>query len=271
MKEPTSTIQSRWAKRSLKQQLIDKFMSEYGYEKGPIVAEAIVDDIMTLIDEQYSTKMPPRYVNWPAVPINNGRPGKSKAPQVRNLVNVRLQIVTDDEVALLDDPDLCRHQKARRTFNQQRFARWCQEAYQQGGVLTLLELSLLSGLSANRIGVIIREYEREQHTIVPIRGTVHDLGSSVTHKIEVIRRFLRGQSPADIAFELNHHQSSVDAYIKGYERIRKLAQRFPADDIPTLAGCGQSLVREYLELIRLYEPTLQLCSETVITSTSTSL
>ena len=69
MKEPTSILQSRWAKRSLKQQLVDKFLSEYGYEKGPIVVKAIVDDIMTLIDEQYSTKMPPRYVNWPAVPV----------------------------------------------------------------------------------------------------------------------------------------------------------------------------------------------------------
>lgn len=265
MKESTGDHQSRWAKRSLKQQMIDKFLNEYGYEKGPLVAEAIVDDIMTLVDEQYSTKMPPRYVNWPTVPVINGRPGKSKAPQVRNLVNVRLQIVTDDEVALLDDPGLRRQQQARRTFNQQRFARWCQEAYQQGGVLTLLELSLLSGLSANRIGVIIRDYEKEQHTIVPIRGTVHDLGSSVTHKVEVIRRFLRGQSPADIARELDHHQSSVDAYIKGYERIRKLAQRFPPDDIPSLAGCGQSLVREYTEIIRKYEPDLTLYSHTSAT------
>ncbi len=103
---------------------------------------------------------------------------------------------------------------------------------------------------------------------MPIRGTVHDLGSSVTHKTEVIRRFLRGQSPADIAFELNHHQSSVDAYIKGYERIRKLAQKFAPDDIPALAGCGRSLVREYLALIRKYEPDLTLYSDISASSSS---
>ena len=225
-----------------------------------MVAAAIIDDILALIEARYSDKMPPRYVNWPAVPVTNGRSGKTKAPQIHNLVNVRLQIVTDEEVAMLDNPALRQQQAARRTFNQQRFARWCQEAYEQGGVLTLLELSLLSGLSANRIGVIIRQYEQENHLIVPIRGTVHDLGSSVTHKVEVIRRYLQGQSPADIAHELNHSQVSVDAYIKGYERVRKLAQKFPADEVPVLAGHGQHLVDQYLKLMYTFEPHVVLFS-----------
>jgi hypothetical protein len=252
----------------LRQQLLDKFLQEYGYERGPLVAAAIVDDILALIDERYSDQLPPRYVNWPAVPVKNGRSGKSKAPQIRNLVNVRLQIVTDEEVALLDNPALRQQQAARRTFNQQRFARWCQEAYDQGGVLTLLELSLLSGLSANRIGVILRQYEQENSLIVPIRGTVHDLGSSVTHKTEVIRRYLQGQSPADIAYELNHSQASVDAYIQGYDRVRKLAQKFPLEDLPVLAGYGKHLICQYLKLMDTYEPDLELFSSTSSISTN---
>ena len=38
MKEKSSTPQSRWAKRSLKQQLLYKFINDYGYEHGPLVA-----------------------------------------------------------------------------------------------------------------------------------------------------------------------------------------------------------------------------------------
>lgn len=227
-----------------------------------MVAAAIIDDMLALIEERYSDRLPPRHVNWPAVPVRNGRTGKSKASQIGRLVNVRLQLVTDEEVALLDNPGLRQRQAARRTFNQRRFARWCQEAYEQGGVLTLLELSLLSGLSANRIGVILRQYEQENHVIVPIRGTVHDIGSSVTHKVEVIRRYLKGHSPANIAYELNHSQSSVDAYIKGYERIRRLAQKFPVHEIPSLAGCGNHLLHQYLELMRTYEPNLTLFQDT---------
>ena len=91
---------------------------------------------------------------------------------------------------------------------------------------------------------------------VPIRGTIHDIGSSVSHKAEVIRRYLRGQSPADIARELNHSQHAVDRYIKDYEVTRTLAQKFPLHEIPALAKHAASLVREHIQLIREYEPNL---------------
>ncbi|WP_343425521.1 DUF1670 domain-containing protein [Candidatus Amarolinea dominans] len=51
-------------------------------------------------------------------------------------------------------------------------------------------------------GQLLRQYEQEHAMTVPIRGTVHDIGPSVSHKAEVIRRYLRGQSPADIARNL---------------------------------------------------------------------
>lgn len=255
MKTNTSTPQTRWAKRSLKQQLLFKFLNEYGYERGALVAEAIVSDILCLIDTAYSDHLPPRFTYWPAVPLHNGHTGKS--PDIHDLVNVRLQLVTDEEVALLNDQKLCGQRIARRTFNQTRFVRWCQEAYDQGGVLTLLDLSLLSGLPEGRAGHLIREFEQEQQTTVPIRGTVHDLGPSVSHKAEVIRRFLKGHSPADIAYELRHSQQAVDAYIKDYETTRKLVQKFPLQEIPALSRRALSVVKEHVKLIREYEPDLQ--------------
>lgn len=257
MKTNSSTPQTRWAKRSLKQQLLYKFLNEYGYERGAVVAEAIVTDILQLIEEVYSDRLPPCYTNWPAVPVDNG-----KSPEIQQLVNVRLQLVTDEEVALLNDQKLCGQRIARKRFNQSRFVRLCREAYDQGGVLTQLDLSLLSGLSAGMASYLIREYEQEHNTTVPIRGTVHDLGPSVTHKAEVVRRFLKGQSPADIAFELHHSQQAVDAYIKDYETTRKLAQKFPLQEIPALSGRALSVVKEHVKLIREYEPQVRFYDET---------
>jgi len=254
MKEKTSTPQTRWAKRSLKQQLLAKFLNEYGYERGPVVAAAIVDDLLALIDQLYTDQLPPRHLNWPAVPIHNGTTGKS--PDIQQLVTVRLQMVSDQEVALLNDQKLLGQQAAKRTFNQHRFARWCQEAYQQGGVLSLFDLSLLSGLGEGQVGYLIRQYEQDQHLTLPLRGTVHDVGPSVSHKAEVIRRFLRGQSPADIAHDLNHTQPAVDTYLKDYEVTRKLVQKFPVAEIPALSRRSASLVKEHLKLIRQYEPDL---------------
>ncbi len=65
MKTVTSTPATRWAQRSLTQKLLHKFMHEYGYERGPVVAQAIVEDILALVGEQYVDKLPPRYVIWP--------------------------------------------------------------------------------------------------------------------------------------------------------------------------------------------------------------
>lgn len=254
MKEKSSTPETRWAKRSLKQQLLTKFLNEYGYERGPVVAAAIVDDLLALIDQLYTDQLPPRHLNWPAVPIHNGSNGKS--PDIQQLVTIRLQMVSDQEVALLNDHKLLGQQAAKRTFNQHRFARWCQEAYQQGGVLSLFDLSLLSGLSEAQVGYLIRQYEQDQHLTLPLRGTVHDVGPSVSHKAEVIRRFLRGQSPAEIARDLNHTQPAVDTYIKDYEVTRKLVQKFPLAEIPVLSRRSASLVKEHIKLIRQYEPDL---------------
>jgi hypothetical protein len=254
MKDKSSTPQSRWAKRSLKQQLLYKFINDYGYERGPVVAAAIVDDILALTEQLYSEHLPPRHINWPAVPVRNGTKGKS--PDIHELVNVRLQMVTDQEVAILNDQKLLGQQAAKRTFNQHRFARWCQEAYAQGAVLTLFDLSLLSGLGEGQVGYLLRQYQDQHQITLPLRGTVHDLGPAVSHKAEVIRRFLRGQSPAVIARELNHTQQAVDTYLKDYEVTRKLVQKFPIKEIPALSRRSLSLVKEHIKLIRQYEPDL---------------
>jgi hypothetical protein len=252
MKAKTSTPQSRWAKRSLKQQLLYKFINDYGYEHGPVVATAIVEDILRLMETLYTEHLPPRHINWPAVPVHNGTKGKS--PDIQQLVNVRLQMVSDQEVAILNDQKLLGQQAAKRTFNQHRFARWCQEAYDQGAVLTLFDLSLLSGLGEGQVGYLLRQYQEQYQTTLPLRGTVHDIGPAVSHKAEVIRRFLRGHSPADIARELNHTQQAVDIYIKDYEVTRKLVQKFPIKEIPALSRRSMSLVKEHIKLIRQYEP-----------------
>ena len=256
MKEPTGTPGSRWTKRSLEEQLHYKFLNEYGYEHGPVVARAIVKDILALIEERFSDKLPARHVNWPAVPIQHDAQHKNVALGIQ--INVRLEITTDEEVALLNDQQLRNQRTARRAFNRHRFVRWCHDAYQQGAVFSLFELSLLSGLSEGQIGRLILQEEELSGKTVPIRGTVHDLGGSVTHKAEVVRRYLRQESPADIAHDLFHSQQAVDIYIKDYERIRLLAQKFLIGDIPALAKCSKRLVQEYIKLIRTYEPDLKL-------------
>jgi hypothetical protein len=116
-------------------------------------------------------------------------------------------------------------------------------------------------MSEHYVSELIREYEVEMEKIVPIRGTVHDIGRSVTHKAEVIRRWLHCESPAQIARRLNHSQDAVDRYLADFQKVRLLATKVPISDLPALTGLSASLVNEYIALLRQYDPKWALYSE----------
>ena len=258
MKTGRDGIDRRFEKRSLTELLVHKFLTEYGYDHGPVTARAIVTDILETVERCYPDNIPPQTVVWLAV--RRETKGYRKWIVVTDLVPVRLRVATQEEVKLLVAPALRRESKAYRAFNRARYARWCFEAFEQGGVLTLLDLSLMSGLSEHYVGELLREYEAETGQIVPTRGTVHDMGRSVTHKAEVVRRWLRHESPAKIAREIHHSQDAVDRYLADFQKVRLLAQKFPLDQLPSLSGLSPSLIREYIVLIQEYEPHLALYS-----------
>jgi hypothetical protein len=231
-----------------------------------VVAQAIVEDILATIERCCPEHISPKTVVWLAV--RREWRGRRKGLDVTDLVPIQLRVVTKSEIKLLMAPALRREQKAHRAFNRARYARWCFEAYEQGGVLTLLDLSLLSGLSEHYVGELLREYETETGMVVPTRGTVHDIGSAVTHKAEVIRRWLRSESPAQIACDLGHSQEAVDRYIADSQKVRLLAQKFAEADLPMLAGLSTSVVRQYIALLDEYEPELALYQESLMVLSS---
>jgi hypothetical protein len=262
MKTSTDCTESRFKKRSLPHLLVHKFLTEYGYDQGPVIARAIVDDILATVEQFYAERIPPKTVVWLAV-CREWR-GVRKSVDVTDLVPVQLRMVTESEIKLLTEPKLRKSLQARRAFNRARFARWCFEAFEQGGVLTQFDLSLLSGLSERYVRDRLHEYEAETGKLVPTRGTVHDIGPSVTHKAEVIRRWIRNESPAQIARALNHTQKAIDRYIGDFQKVRLLAQKLPVVDLPALTGLSASLVEQYIALLHEYEPALALYQQTTM-------
>jgi hypothetical protein len=259
MTSPMDTIEKRFKKRNLADLLVHKFLNEYGYDHGPVIARAIVEDILATIERCWPERIPPKTIVWLAV--RREWRDRRKSMDITDLVPVHLPMVLDEELALLTDRELRWNRRARRAFCRARFARWCFEAYAQGGVLTLLDLSLMSGMSEHFVSDVLKEYEAENGKIVPTRGTVHDIGRGVTHKAEVIRRWLRNESPAKIARALSHSQDAVDRYISAFQRVRILATKVPISDLPTLAGLSVSVINEYVALLRQYEPDLVLFSD----------
>jgi hypothetical protein len=259
MRSSTDGIKGRFQKRSLSELLVRKFLTEYGYDHGPVIARAIVEDILSTVERCCPERVPPKTIVWLAV--RREWRNRRKGLDITDLVPVHLPMVVETELDLLMEPILRWNLKARRAFNRARFARWCFEAYEQGGVLTLLDLSLMSGMSEHYVSELIREYEVEKEKIVPTRGTVHDMGRGVTHKAEVIRRWLRCESPDRIARALNHSQDAVDRYLADFQKVRLLATKMPICDLPTLTGLSTSVINEYIGLLRQYDPELALFSD----------
>jgi len=70
--------------KSLKHILVDRFLNNYGYDKGPVTASAIVDDILDIIERYYayhdSSFLKQGQMVWHAVPTDEyPKKGKSMA------------------------------------------------------------------------------------------------------------------------------------------------------------------------------------------------
>jgi hypothetical protein len=70
----------------------------------------------------------------------------------------------------------------RRQTRRNKIVRLCTQAHAQGGVLSLADVALMLHVSLTPISQEILQYERAGGGTVPRRGTVHDMGRSVTHK-----------------------------------------------------------------------------------------
>lgn len=121
MTAPKDYTETRIKKRSLPDLLVHKFLTEYGYDHGPVIARAIVEDILATIERCYPEHVPPKTVVWLAV--RREKRGQRKGLDFTDLVPIQLCIITEREVKLLTDPNLRKQRRARRAFNRARFAR----------------------------------------------------------------------------------------------------------------------------------------------------
>ncbi|MEW5761573.1 MAG: DUF1670 domain-containing protein, partial [Candidatus Thermoplasmatota archaeon] len=83
------------------------------------------------------------------------------------------------------------------------------------------------------------------------RGTIHDLGPSVTHKSIICRKSVieKKQTP-DIAKECHHSTVEVDRYLKDMERVQLcLKKGLTVEQTSYATQMGKSLVQEYKEII----------------------
>jgi predicted transcriptional regulator len=238
--------------KSLRQLLLYRFLNHYGYDKGEVSAKAIVDDIIRLVQRYFVLAKPENegtYINygklaWMAVDIDD-RPKRGHSMATTKLKPVLLTFLADEDVQSL------KKGFSSRRLRITRMVRWCQEAYDQGALLSQLDLAVLLNVCDAVVSDYVNEYQNTTGTILPTRGNIHDLSGAITHKREIISLYLQGYLTPAIAKKTNHSKEAVDRYIRDFEAVRTVFSHgiTTLDTIAHITHLSKRVVQQYLDLI----------------------
>jgi predicted transcriptional regulator len=153
-----------------------------------------------------------------------------------------VDLVTDDDIKKFAN------NVKKKDIRKEAAVRIFKQSKKQGGVLTGVDVSSMMSLSPATVYNYIREYERDK---VPRRGTIHDMGLTLTHKKEICRKIIdEGKTVEETARLTNHSPEAITRYLKDYKRISScLAKGFSLADTAFAVKVSEKLVVEYKNLI----------------------
>lgn len=226
---------------------LDQFFAEQCPQLGgDLTRQVIVGKVQELVEEFYPPHSHLRMgqVMWPAVDV------KETASYGKGIEKTRLKPVFLDLISPDDIESLLQGEK-KHIMRQRIAVRLFEQAHKQGAVLTGVDVGSMMCLSPVAVSGYIREWEKTHECIVPRRGTVHDMGPSITHKKVICRKVIvDGKSIEQTARETNHSPEAVTRYVKDYKRILAcLHQGLTPKDTAFVAKISEKLVYEYMALV----------------------
>jgi hypothetical protein len=150
----------RLSDKSLEQLLLHRFLNNYGYDRGEITAKAIINDILQLIDHYFlvsSIDDDLHHINygqlvWMAVPVDEF-PQRSKSIAKTRLKPVILSFINDQDFAHIA------HGFDSKSLRKNRLKRWTDQAFDQGALLTQLDLAVLLGVCDVSLASMFRKFK----------------------------------------------------------------------------------------------------------------
>lgn len=177
----------------------------------------------------------------------------AKGSYGKRIQDTELTTVTLDLVQARDAADRADGKKLR-DMKKEATARMCEQAFDQGGCLTSAELGILLKISTNTVGKYISEWEMEHKTVLPRRGTIHDMGPSLTHKKIIIHKlFIEQKSVQQTSRETYHSFPAIQRYISTFRQVLLCRNKgMNTDEIAFAIKRTSKLVKEYEKIIEEY-------------------
>ena len=249
------------AQRTFERALIGMLEKNYRLIGSRRVLELLATDVEALVEQFYP--QPERLSNgWlvftgTLATDTKVHPGYEAGEH--ELMTIAWPLITAEDIeALCNLPTGEVGRKAKRELYKRRLLRLVEYGLNHlwGPVLlTLADLSLMTGLSTVQVSLYLNELRKETGKPLPTKGYHFDQGMRPTHKREVITLYKTGVDEADVARRTGHSQSSVGRYIRDYERVKLLLSHdTPPGQIATLTTLQPNVVRAYVELVGEYHP-----------------
>lgn len=230
--------------RFLKSGIMNFFERELPKLFGPVMREKLADELIALFCAMMPEKehLKPGQIVWNALDIKT----RGDSPG-RRFVPVILSLITEHDCQNLENG-------AKMTdMAGQAVARITREAYEQGGLLSMRDIGLLTWRMSTTVSKIRILYENKEKTVLPHTGYLHDMGSCISHKKIIIRKaIVEKKDPTKIALETKHSLVAVERYIQDYRRVETCYNNNPnIDYVSQVTGIGKHVVKSYIELIQL--------------------
>lgn len=232
--------------------LCQLFVNEFGFGNKVIFAEAMIERILDTVAlfVQPATLLQPGQMLWTAV-ANDGRKHAFQAMKNIPQVPVILDLITDDDLQRLAGGD------SYTAVRAQRHARLLEQAYAQQGVLAQSDLAAITLCNLRQVRADLAHFRAENKRHLPFRGSIQDIGGTITHKVEVICLFEAGHLEPDICRMLSipHDLSAVENYVQAYKNVLKLLERgFAPVEISGILGISRKLVDAYVDIVAEHHP-----------------
>jgi len=241
------TVFSSITQRSLFHLIRNELIYNFGFENAIKIAEAIATSVVEIF-KNYTPdvrKLKPFEVLYPAIDREEKAGYAKKIKDTRQKICI-LRLYTEEELEELS------YGKSLTEILPERIYRIAKEAYEQGCVLIQPDLMILTGASLTSIRKGIKKWEEKNpDKLIPLRGSIHDMGGTITHKKIIINYHLRGYLTSEIAKLTNHRPENVDRYIDDFERVLLCVKDgMEIRRIMFYTGLSEHLIKEYIEIIK---------------------
>lgn len=216
---------------------------------GSMTRQVLVQSIRDMVHKFYpeTSHLRPGQTIWATV-HKDEKGSYGKSIRQTELVPVTLDLVQSQDIL-----DRANGKKLRK-LKKEAVARLCTQAYQQDGCLTNAELAILLKISSPTVSKYISEWELEYKTVLPRRGSIHDMGPTLTHKKVIIHKlFIEQKSVQQTSRETYHSSEAIQRYISAFRQVLLCRQKnMNIDEIAFAIGATPRLVREYEQIIDEY-------------------